>query len=309
MDQPRHDVVRKAFSMPFTPKAISEIEPFILRRTHELLARISIDGETELLRNFAFLLPIVVIAEILGVPSSDTEQFYQWSAKLTAAIDSATPQDVEAGAEVIQTMTNYFATLLKQAEKLPQHSLIRMLHNDPMQLTASELNSGLLFLLVAGHETTKGLISNGIFLFANHPKVFREIKQHRELIPKAMEEVLRYDSPVQKMSRWTHEEVVFGDYTIPVGTTMTALIGAAHQDPSVFKQPELFNINRDDNRHLAFGVGLHRCLGSSLARLEAKIAFEAIFSVIKELRPVQHRWRTISALRCLDELVVHAVPE
>ena len=308
MDQPRHDVVRKAFTLPFMPKAIEMLEPFIIKRAQELLKRVSLQGEVELLKNFCYPLPVMVIAEILGVPSEDLDLFYQWSAKLTAAMDSGTPEGMQAGTEVVELMTRYFDTLLARAESLPAHSLIRMLHNDPMQLTAAELNSGLIFLLWSGHETTKNLISSGIQLLAERPAALKELKERPELIAPAIEEMLRFDSPVQKISRWVHEDADFGGFTIPSGTMMTALLGAAHQDETVFKNPELFNIHRTENRHIAFGIGLHRCMGSTLARLEAQVAFKAFLPLIKELRPVRHHWRTLSAFRSLDELVVEVTP-
>jgi len=308
MDQPRHDVVRKAFTLPFMPKAVEALEPFIIKRSQELLRKISLQGEVELLKSFSYQLPVMVIAEILGVPPDDMDLFYQWSAKLTAAIDSLTHEGMQTGTEVITQMTEYFDGLLARAETLPPHSLIRMLHNDPMELTAAELNSGLIFLLWSGHETTKNLIANGIQLMAEHPDMYKELRQKPELITPMVEEILRFDSPVQKLSRWVHEDAVFGNFTIPAGTMMTALVGAAHQDEKVFKDPGSFNIHRDDNRHIAFGVGLHRCMGSTLARLEGQVAFKAFVSLVKEVRPVRHRWRTLSAFRSLDELVVEIIP-
>jgi pimeloyl-[acyl-carrier protein] synthase len=308
MDQPRHDVVRKAFTLPFMPMAVEALEPFIIKRSQELLQKISLQGEVELLKNFSYQLPVMVIAEILGVPPDDMDLFYQWSAKLTAAIDSYTHEGMQTGTEVIKQMIEYFDGLLARAETLPPHSLIRMLHNDPMQLTAAELNSGLIFLLWSGHETTKNLIANGIQLMAEHQDIYQELRQKPELIVPFVEEILRLNSPVQKSSRWVHEDAVFGDFTIPPGTMMTALLGAAHQDETVFKDPGSFNIHREDNRHIAFGVGLHRCMGSTLARLEGQVAFKAFISLVKEVRPVRHRWRTLSAFRSLDELVVKIIP-
>jgi pimeloyl-[acyl-carrier protein] synthase len=308
MDQPRHDVVRKAFTLPFMPKAVEALEPFIIKRSQELLRKISLQGEVELLKNFSYQLPVMVIAEILGVPPDDMDLFYQWSAKLTAAIDSYTHEGMQTGTEVIKQMIEYFDGLLARAETLPPHSLIRMLHNDPMQLTAAELNSGLIFLLWSGHETTKNLISSGLQLLAERPAVLKELKEGPELITSAIEEMLRFDSPVQKVSRWVHEDAVFGGFTIPSGTMITALVGAAHQDATAFSDPETFNIHRQENRHIAFGIGLHRCMGSTLARLEAQVAFNAFLPLIKELRPVRHHWRTLSAFRSLDELVVEIKP-
>ena len=309
MDQPRHDVVRKAFSLPFTPKAVAALEPFILDRTHKLLRKAIKCGDVELLRSFSYPLPVMVIAEILGVPEQDMDLFYDWSIQLTMALDAATPEGLQSGGKVVESMTEYFAGLIARADTLPEHCLIRMLHRDPMQLTAAELNSGFIFLLWSGHETTKNLISNGIQLLAEHPQSFAALKRNPDLITTAVEEMLRYDTPVQKISRWTHEDESFGEYTVPAGTMITVLIGAANQDAAVFKNPERFDIERVDNRHLAFGLGLHHCLGSMLARMEARIALKAFLTMVKEVRPLRHRWRTYSAFRSLDELAVEIIPE
>ena len=145
--------------------------------------------------------------------------------------------------------------------------------DDPgLALTPAELVAGLVFMLLSGHETTKNLIACGLLTLARRPALLAELKAKPALMPAAIEEMLRYDSPVQKMSRWTHGPATFGDYEVKAGTLMTAMIGAANRDPVAFPSPDEFDLNRPKNRHLAFGFGIHQCAGLSLARLEGRIA-------------------------------------
>lgn len=308
MDPPRHALVRKAFAAPFTAKNIARAEPFIRRRCQELLAGLPRRGRTELLRSFAFPLPIMVIAELVGIPEVDLGQFYVWSADLAKALDRADEAGFAQGSEVALALTDYFTVLVRDARKLPEHTLIRMLVDDPgLVLTPSELVAGLVFMLMSGHETTKNLIACGLLTLARRPALLAELKAAPALIPAAVEEMLRFDSPVQKMSRWTHGPATFGDYQVKPGTLVTAMIGAANRDPSVFPSPDDFQLDRPKNRHLAFGVGQHFCLGSMLARLEGRAAFEAILPLLRELAPAHHVWRTHSSLRSLDELELEVV--
>ena len=303
MDPPRHALVRKAFAAPFTPKNIARAEPFIRRRCQELLGGLPRQGRTEFLRSFAFPLPIMVIAELIGIPDVDLRQFYVWSADLAKALDRADEAGFVQGSEVAIALTDYFTALVRDARTLPEHTLIRMLVDDPgLALTPAELVAGLVFMLMSGHETTKNLIACGLLTLARRPALLAELKATPALIPAAVEEMLRFDSPVQKMSRWTHAASTFGDYQVKAGTLMTAMIGAANRDPSVFPDPDSFDLTRPKNRHLAFGVGQHFCLGSMLARLEGRAALEAFLPLIRELAPAHHVWRTHSSLRSLDEL-------
>ena len=303
MDPPRHAVVRKAFAMPFTPKNIARLEPFIRRRCAELIATLPRTGKVELLRALAFPPPIMVIAELVGIPEVDMARFYEWSAQLARALDRADQAGFAGGTEVTHALEAYFTELLRHADALPEHCLIRLLQEEPgLALTPAELVSGLVFMLMSGHETTKNLIACGLLGLAGRPEVLALLKSAPSLIPSATEEMLRFDSPVQKMSRWTHSAARFGDYEVPAGTLMTALIGAANRDPEVFPEPAKFDPRRARNRHIAFGVGAHFCLGSSLARLEGRAAFEAFLPLVRELRPHEHEWRPHSSLRSLDRL-------
>lgn len=303
LDPPRHDVVRKAFTLPFTQSAVARLEPFVRERISGLLDRLPAGNRNEFLNSFAFLVPILVIAEILGVPTSDVGDFQKWSAQLTRSLDSATEESLREGTEVTLALNAYFADLLRRAPSLPEHSLIRMLHDDPAHgLTSAEVVSGLVFILMSGHETTKNLISSGLLLLAQHPDSYRRLREQPGLIPTAVEEMLRCDTPVQKFGRWTYEPAEFGGFEIPVGTYVSTLMGAANRDPLVFDDPDRFDIARTPNRHIAFGIGLHRCLGSILARMEGRLALEAVVSRYATLTPADHQWRNFSAFRSLDRL-------
>lgn len=305
MDPPRHGIVRKAFATAFTPKNITRLEPFIRRRCADLIARLPRDGEVELLRSFAFPLPIMVIAELVGIPEVDMTLFYEWSTQLARALDRADHAGFAGGTEVTLALETYFTELLRHADTLPEHCLIRLLSEEPgLALTPAELVAGLVFMLMSGHETTKNLIACGLLGLAGRPEVLALLKIDPSLIPTAIEEMLRFDSPVQKMSRWTHAPARFGDYEVPADTLVTALIGAANRDPEVFSEPETFDPRRSRNRHIAFGVGAHFCLGSTLARLEGRAAFEALLPAINELRPSRHEWRPHSSLRSLEQLAL-----
>lgn len=305
MDPPRHGVVRKAFSVPFSPKNIARIEPFIRRRCAELVGRLPRTGPVEMLRAFAFTLPIMVIAELVGIPEEDMEQFYVWSSHLAGALDRADIVGFAEGTEVTRAVEGYFRELLGRAHTLPEHCLIRLLAEDPeLTLTPGELVSGLVFMLLAGHETTKNLLACGVQTLAGRPDLLASLKSEPTLIPSAVEEMLRYDSPVQKICRWTQGPSLFGDYEVGPGTLVTALIGAANRDPAEFEEPEAFNPLRQRNRHIAFGTGPHFCLGSTLARLEGRAAFEALLPMVREMAPKEHAWRAHSSLRSLDHLVV-----
>ena len=175
---------------------------------------------------------------------------------------------------------------------------------DGSSLTLDEWFYGCIFLLWAGHETTKNLLSSGLLLMAQHPDQWHFLKQQPDVLPLAIEEMLRCDSPTQKVSRWTTVPTVFGNYRVPPNTLVTTLIGAANRDPLVFERAQHFDVQRGKNRHLAFGAGIHHCLGAPLARLEAKVAFALMLPRLKKLELLSHQWRPYSAFRSLGQLDV-----
>src|SRR5450830_291855 len=266
MDPPRHDVVRKAFSPPFLANAIKQLEPFIREQVTELVSRMPRNGEIEILELLAFPLPVIIIAEILGVPKADSEMFRLWSIELTKALDSGNELDMRNGAQTALQLKAYFSDLLSRRSLLPKHGLLDIvLNHEQAPLTVDELLYGCIFLLWAGHETTKNLIANGLDTLSRHPEIFKDLQDHPGLIEPTVEEMLRYETPVQKISRWTHADANFGNYVVPQGTLVTALLGAANRDKAVFADPDKFDIRRQKNRHIAFGTGIHHCLGALLA--------------------------------------------
>lgn len=301
MDPPRHDVVRKAFMQPFTAKSVHQYEPLIHRIAGQLLDELPQEGTVEFIQSYAFPLSVLVIADILGVPQRDREQFRSWSILLAKALDTCREEDILKGAEVSLTLRGYFSDLLRERHTLPQNSLLNAVADDG-SLTEDERLYGCVFLLWAGHETTKILISNGILILAERPADLARLQQQPALMESAVEEMLRFESPLQKLSRWAHADFMFGEYFVPQGTLLTALIGAANRDPAVFSPPDEFDMRRTPNRHIAFGPGSHHCLGATLARCEARIALGALVSRLRCLEPVQHRWRTYSAFRSLESL-------
>jgi cytochrome P450 len=305
-DPPRHKVIREAFAIAFSAQAINKIEPFIQKSAQTLINEIPQSGEVEMLKRFAYPFPVIVIAEILGVPVSDMALFYDWSVQLTHALDSANEAGFRQGSEVTLALSDYFKHLFWQRSALPPNCLINTIQDMPhTQLSSDEILYGFIFLLWSGHETTKNLIANGIQLLAERPEVRDQLIQQPSLITQTIEEMLRFDTPVQKISRWTHEPAIFGEFNVPAGTLITALLGAANRDPLIFQQPSQFDIHRHKNRHIAFGSGIHHCLGALLARLEAKIAFETLLPKMSHCSPGQHRWRTYSAFRSMDLLTIN----
>ena len=305
MDPPRHAVVRKAF-MPFlTPESVRSVEPTIRCFASQLIDELPQDGTVEFLQSYAFPLPVMVIAHILGVPQSDINLFRTWSSQLTRALDAGNDADILLGADVSIELRDYFRDMLRGRHSLPEHSVMRRLTTgDAAGLSEDELLYGCAFLLWAGHETTKNLIASGILILAERPADLAALQQHPELIEGAIEEILRFESPLQKISRWAHADFTFGDVDVPQGTFLTALVGAANRDPAVFTLPDRFDLRRTRNRHIGLGHGIHHCLGATLARTEARIAIGALVPRLHHLESAQHQWRTHSAFRSLESLHV-----
>ncbi len=303
MDPPRHGIVRKAFMPLFTAKSVKQCEPLIQRITAQLIADLPEDGQVDFLKSFAFPLPIMVIAEILGVPQHDMEQFRIWSWQMTLALDKGDEEDIKNGASASIALGDYFRDMIRKRHTLPPHSLLHTLSaDDAGGLSEDELLYGCAFLLLAGHETVKALLSSGMLTLAQRGDDLASVQTHPELMDSMVEEMLRYESPFQKFSRWAHADFMFGDYLVPQGTLVSTLIGAANRDPAVFSDPNQFDIRRSRNRHIAFGTGIHHCLGAAFARSEARIAFGMLLPRLRQLELVSYQWRTYSALRSLESL-------
>lgn len=305
MDPPRHDVVRKAFLPVFTAKAVKQLKPLIVAQVGRLLDQFPSDGNVDLIKQFSAPLPLRIIGSIMGLPDDDFEKIYAWSTKLSVVLDTGEEAAMHAGEETALAMHRYFSDLLAQRHELRPDCIINTVSDiSGSMLTPDELLYGYAFLLFSGNETTRHLISSGILTLAQNPAQLDALRKRPQLAEEATDEMIRFESPVQKISRWTHKDVLFGDYRVKSGTHVTALIGAANRDPETFEQPDLFDIQRPSNRHLGFGAGSHYCLGSLLARLESSIAFQELLARTDGIESAEFRWRPVSSMRSLD--ILHA---
>ncbi len=279
IDPPRHKSIRSLVQQAFTWKRVEEMEPRITELVHELIDAIEVRDETDLVAEFAVPLPVIVIAEILGVPVEDREDFKRWS-------DGAVSNDQDQTA--IRDLANYFRRLIEERAGENRGDLIGALvaahEADGTVLSEQELVDFCIVLLVGGNETTTSLIANAVLCLDEHPEALERLRDDRTLVPSAIEETLRYRSPVQMMRRSCVAETELGGGDRHAAQFILAHLGSANRDEARFERPEEFRIDRKPNRHIAFGQGIHFCLGAPLAHLEAKVALEALLERLPNLR-------------------------
>jgi cytochrome P450 len=311
MDPPDHTRVRKLVNKAFTPKRIAglrgHIEAIVRELADEALAR----GRFDLIHDLAEPLPAIVIAELLGVPAEDHRQFREWSSALIAGIASPDAEARQAANEAGRRIFAYLADTIAARRRDPRDDLISAMiqaQEERDALSDAELLATSNLLLLAGHETTTNLIGNGTLALLREPAQWRRLCADPGLLPSAVEELLRYDGPVQATVRVALEDVAIDEHVIPQGALVLVSIGAANHDPAVFERPEQLDLARDPNPHLAFGFGTHFCLGAPLARLEALLAFEALTRRFPGLTLVDDtpRYRPNPVLRGLERLEVAA---
>jgi cytochrome P450 len=279
MDPPDHTRVRKLVNKAFTPKRLAALRGHIENLVRELLDAAETSGRFDLIHDFAEPLPAVVIAELLGVPTEDHRQFREWSSQLIASIGGSTAEQRSAGTSAVQSLFGYLADIIAARRAAPRDDLISAMiqaqeENDT--LSDAELLATANLLLLAGHETTTNLISNGTLALLREPEAWQQLCANPAGIPLAVEELLRFDGPVQATVRVTLEDVAIDDHVLPKGSLVLLNIGAANRDPDVFAEPDRLDLGRDPNPHLAFGFSTHFCVGAPLARLEAQLAFHAL---------------------------------
>ncbi len=291
LDPPRHRQLRTLVTQAFTPRAVAQLEGRIAAIAAELLDAVAArgTGTMDIIADLAYPLPVIVIAELLGVPTADRERFKVWSDAIVQGgqAEAAAQATAALGADWFGEMVAYFNAMIAQRQRAPQDDLISALiaaEVEGQRLTAQELVGFCILLLVAGNETTTNLLGNAVLCLDEQPATYRALRATPERLPAAIEEVLRYRSPVQSMFRSTTQDVAFGDVTIPAGSWVVAWIGAANRDPAQFPDPDRFISDRAPNRHLAFGHGIHFCLGAPLARQEARIALGALLARYPALR-------------------------
>jgi cytochrome P450 len=312
-DPPDHTRLRALVSRAFTPRVVEEMRPHIQEIVDGLLDRVEGSGGMDVIEDLAYPLPVRVICEMLGVPTSDQEVFRQWSADVARSLDAALfPADsgvAERGQEASDALKEYFRSLIAVRRKQPQPDLLSGLiaaEEQGDKLSEAELLSTCVLILIAGHETTVNLIGNGLLALLGNPDQLRALASDPSLIQTGVEELLRYDGPVQRTSRMTMADVEIGGKKIAKDSVVVAAIGAANRDPAYFADPERLDVARKDNRHIAFGFGIHFCLGASLARIEGQVAIGTLLRRMPALKLVSDtpEWRESSVLRGLKTLPV-----
>lgn len=282
-DPPRHTHLRKLVNHAFTPRTVKALRPRIEGIVQELIDGFE-GGEVDLVAALTYPLPVIVIAELLGIPPAERERFKRWSDALIGAFE----KDYGAFAGEAAEMFTYFAAAIAERKTAPQDDLLTALtlaEVEGERLNDIEMISFALILLVAGNETTTNLLSNFANIAARSPGLWQRLGIDRALVGPAIEETLRYDSPVQTLGRQTTRAVELHGTVIPEGARVLVSFAAANRDAEEFKEPDCFALDRELSHHLAFGHGIHYCLGSPLARLEAEVAVEALLDRFAEIAP------------------------
>ena len=305
-DPPYHTHLRGLMNHAFTPRRVEQLRPYIQEIVDDLLDVAQVRGEMDIVQDLAYPVPVMVIAELLGLPASDRARFKGWSDDLFAILGTVRHKSqhlLERAAQSLSEMTEYVGRLSQARRENPQDDLLSALlastdeeyqsyhHDLPSQpptgelvhepqafstLSQEELVANINILLSTGHETTTHLIGNGLLALLQHPEQKRKLHEHPALLPAAIEEVMRYDNPVQITYRSVLADAEINGKLIRKGELVNTIIGAANRDPLRYANPDSFDITRNEGRHLGFGLGIHFCIGAPLVRLEAEIAFETI---------------------------------
>lgn len=311
MDAPDHTRLQRLASKAFTPQRVESLRPYIQQIVNAQLDQVASIEKLDVVADLAQPLPVIVIAQMLGVPPEDREQLQKWSDDIVLCLDPMMSIDVfEHLNQIVVEFAEYFRKLIAQRRQQRQDDLLSALiaaRDEQDKLTEEELLGTCILLFAAGHETTVKLISNGVLALLRHPDQIAKLQQTPTLITSAVEEILRYDSPVQLTVRTAIEDVEIGGKTIHKGQQVFVCMGSAHRDPAQFSHPDQLDITRQDNRHLAFSYGIHACLGNVLARVQAQIAINSLIQRFSHLQLAtdQLEWHKKIILRGLKALPVN----
>jgi pimeloyl-[acyl-carrier protein] synthase len=308
VDPPDHTRLRTLVNKAFTPAAVERLRPRVEAIVAGLLDRVAGAGAMDVVEDLAYPLPVTVICELFGVPEADHDRFRAWSRGLVRLLDPLVATDALEGAlRARLALRGYLRELIAERRAHPTGDLLTALiaaEDEGHQLSEAELVSMCVLLLVAGHETTVNLIANGLLALLRDPEALAGLKTEPGLAGSAVEELLRYDSPVQFTSRHALADLDLGGRQVRAGETVVAVLGAANRDPAQFPDPDRLDLARQPNRHVAFGGGIHFCLGAPLARMEARIAIPALLARLPGLEvgpgpPVRRDTVTLRGLASL----------
>lgn len=311
MDAPDHTRLRALASMAFTPARVEALRSHIREIVDTLLEPLLLQGAMDVIGDLAAPLPAIVTAEMLGVPTSDCDQLKSWSADFAEVLGNFqhNPDRAARTLRCVEEMCSYFQDAIRGMHTQPREGLINalmMAEIDGDRLTEEEIVANCIVTMVGGQETTTNLIGNGVLTLLRHPDQLQRLREDLTLIPSAVEELLRYESPSQHTARITPNDTEMGGKQIRKGQAVIAVMGAGNRDPERFPDPDRLDLARTDNRHLAFGWASHFCFGAPLARIEGQLAFEAIARRLSDIKletgPIT--WRENMGLRGLTELRV-----
>ena len=288
LDPPDHSRIRKLVQYGFTNRYITSLEPEIKKIVKDCLDKIHNQDSFDLIEDLAKPLPAIVIAKMMGLPNEDLYQFQAWSEDLLVGVGGigTSREDIKKSGDAYEALINYFEKIILSRKNSPGDDFIGKLiqaEEEGDKLNIKEMYGTCLLLLIAGHETTTRLIGNGMFTLFNHPENINYLRNDLTLIPNAIEEMLRYEPPVHATVRFAENDMIYNDKSYKRGTPFAVSIAGANRDPEANDNPNEFNIFREDIKHISFGYGPHMCIGASLARIESRIAFEALFERFSNL--------------------------
>jgi unspecific monooxygenase len=309
LEPPDHTRIRRLVSKAFTPRTVERLRPYVHGLADELVARLVAAGGGDLLTDLAEPLPVAVIAEMLGIPESDRSPLRPWSADICGMYElNPSEETARRAVRASVEFSEYLRGLIAARRKDPGEDLISGLiaaHDEDDRLTEQEMISTVVLLLNAGHEATVNATTNGWWALFRHPGQLAALRADHSLVPSAVEELLRYDTPLQLFERWVLDEIEIDGTVIPRGAELALLFGSANHDPEVFEAPGTLDLARRDNPHISFSAGIHYCIGAPLARMELAASMTALLTRAPTLRPAAEPVRKPNfVMRGLEGLTV-----